>query len=65
MAAPTYHASHHQNHRPVVVPTPHIPPGTFHPGTTITVGAHKCVIERYLSEGMCYHPPGVSVTVCV
>lgn len=27
------------------------PPGTFPPGTLITVGQHKVTIERYLSEG--------------
>ncbi|KAI5793423.1 kinase-like domain-containing protein [Pyronema domesticum] len=52
MAAPAYghhHASHLQNHRGPAIP--HIPPGTFPPGTAITVGAHKCIVERYLSEG--------------
>lgn len=33
------------------VAPPIAPPGTFPPGTLITVGAHKCTIERYLSEG--------------
>ncbi|KAF8251937.1 hypothetical protein K440DRAFT_668446 [Wilcoxina mikolae CBS 423.85] len=53
MAASTYHASHHSHRGPTIGTAPNIPAGTFHPGTTITVGAHLCTIERYLSEGMC------------
>jgi hypothetical protein len=55
MAASAYGhqiASHLPGHRPAVAAVPNIPPGTFPSGTAITVGAHKCIIERYLSEGM-------------
>lgn len=41
----------HQSHRGPSIPAPVIPAGTFPPGTLITVGAHKCTIDRYLSEG--------------
>lgn len=57
MAAPThghYHASHLPNrHGPTTIAPPvNVPPkGTFPSGTALTVGAHKCTIERYLSEG--------------
>lgn len=54
MAAPSYGhhpASHPQNYHASPVPVPNAPAGTFQPGTLITVGAHKCTIERYLSEG--------------
>ncbi|KAH8144977.1 uncharacterized protein LAJ45_10997 [Morchella importuna] len=54
MAAPSY--GHHpaqypQTYHAPSIPVPNAPPGTFLPGTLITVGAHKCTIERYLSEG--------------
>ncbi|KAF8470537.1 hypothetical protein BDZ91DRAFT_840709 [Kalaharituber pfeilii] len=51
MAASSFsHVSHAVHGSPYVVP-PIAPPGTFPPGTLITVGAHKCTIERYLTEG--------------
>ncbi|KAG0634129.1 hypothetical protein HOY80DRAFT_1018649 [Tuber brumale] len=53
MAAPTYsHPSHPQTfHGSAIAAAPNIPAGTFLPGTLITVGSHKCTIDRYLSEG--------------
>ncbi|KAL7269793.1 Ark- serine/threonine protein kinase [Rhizina undulata] len=54
MAASTYsqHPSQPQSyHGSSIASAPNAPPGTFLPGTLITVGAHKCTIDRYLSEG--------------
>ncbi|KAK3333712.1 hypothetical protein B0T19DRAFT_399364 [Cercophora scortea] len=36
---------------PVAVAAPGAPAGTFSPGTKITVGGHRVVIQKYLSEG--------------
>ncbi|KAK3692355.1 hypothetical protein B0T22DRAFT_447084 [Podospora appendiculata] len=36
---------------PVAVTAPGAPAGTFSPGTKITVGGHRVVIQKYLSEG--------------
>lgn len=54
--------SHSQGHRGPSIPN--IPPGTFPPGTPITVGQHKCTIERYLSEGKLLGPSGVPGDLC-
>ncbi|KAI9806291.1 MAG: hypothetical protein M1825_006406 [Sarcosagium campestre] len=44
-------ASSSRPHAPTIPPSSAVPAGTFSPGTKITVGSHKVVIERYLSEG--------------
>ncbi|KAF1816487.1 serine/threonine-protein kinase ppk30 [Eremomyces bilateralis CBS 781.70] len=51
----TYHHSHSSSHtfsRPYPpTSTASAPPGTFSSGTKVHVGAHRVIIEKYLSEG--------------